>query len=116
MVTDANHPADDSVYWEIVDHVESEMEFESDHLDIEVEENFAAITGSVPGYQSYEELERLIFDTLDIENVEFDVVVDEDLQTESQKMGYDEPDEEGFAYDRGQPDVTGMNSSPRRQF
>lgn len=117
MVTESQQPKDDSVYWEIVDHVESEMDFEADLLDIEVEEDSVAITGSVPSQQRFEELERLIFDTIGLENVEFDVIVDEALQSRGQKMGQDEPEGgEGLGTDPNSTGAADLNNSPRRQY
>lgn len=106
----------DEIYRQIEEGIENDLNLPPDNFVIEVDdEEQVAIEGSVPSMRADEELERLLFDTLDLEDVQYDVVVDEDLQGQESPFVNEDPDGE-YGYEAGEPDLKDLSSSPRRQF
>ncbi|MFB6355550.1 MAG: hypothetical protein ABEJ65_03430 [bacterium] len=106
----------ESLYREIIEVIESELGMNADDFDIEVDDGFVYIWGAVPSRQAQEELERFLFDNLGLEDVDYDVVVDEDLQSQGDSLPDADPDEYGFG---GTPEIDDGDlgsQTPRRQY
>lgn len=108
--------SDEELYDQILDEIETTLDVATDNLELEVEDGFVTMWGSVPNIRDSEELEKLLFDGLGLENVDFDVVIDEGIQTTEEAMNDQSPQSrEGF-------DITPEEKSfddysePRRQI
>jgi|GEM_PF-5657052 len=77
---DLREMSDEELYDHIIDEIETALEIDTGSLEIDVEDGFVSIWGSVSSIEISEELERLLFDGLGIEDVDFDVVIDEGIQ------------------------------------
>ncbi len=104
------------IYRQIEEGIENDLDLPSENFVIEVDEDRVAIEGSVPSVHADEELERLLFETLDLDDVDYDVVVDEDLQSRGSPFVNEDPDDEQRGFEAGDPDLKDLSSSPRRQF
>lgn len=109
---------EEDVYREIVERIEAELGVGVNNLTIEVVGEDVTVEGSVPSTRAREDLERLLFDTLELDEISFDVVVDEDLQSRQSAAG---PLEEEIPGDGGSTGVAGrdlgnLSPSTRRQF
>lgn len=107
---------DEALYRQIVDLIASELGLNPDNFEIDLDDGHLTIWGEVPSIQDQEELERLLFDSLDLEELDYDVVVDEDLQTQQDQLGGEQEGySEDYELDQGPPDIS-STQSPRRQF
>lgn len=107
--------SEESLKRRIVETIEGELSLDPSYFEIEMHNGELFIQGEVPSIQDREILERLLFDTMGLENVEFDVIVDEDLQSEKESFDEDISEEE-FEFNTGQPDLNDIQGRPRRQY
>lgn len=105
--------SDEELFRQFVDLLETEIGLDPENFEITVEDNELQIYGDVPSDQANENLERLIYDTMNFENVEYEVVVDEDLQAQEDSLHQSESDSFG-SYSAGSGNLG--SQSPRRQF
>ncbi|MGM0381835.1 MAG: hypothetical protein ACQEP7_07580 [bacterium] len=106
---------DEELHRQVVEQIETTLEMHTDDLEIEVEDGFVSIWGGVPSMKAHEELEHLLFDILGLEDVDFDVVVNEDLQTQEETLS-SASSADDFNYGQDDSGFGGLNESPRRQF
>ncbi len=106
---------DEELHRQIVEQIETTLEMHTDDLEIEVDEGYVSIWGAVPSLKAHEELEHLLFDILGLEDVDFDVVVNEDLQTQEETLS-SASSVDDFSYGQDDSDLGGLGQSPRRQF
>lgn len=106
----------DDIYRQIEEGIENDLDLPSDNFLIEVFDERVAIEGAVPSDRADEELERLLFETLDLDEVDYDVVVDEDLQSQDSPFVNEDPEDNYRGSEAGDPDLKDLSSSPRRQF
>lgn len=109
--------SDEELFRQVVDLIETEVGLDADNFEIEVDDGNLTIFGDVPSEQANEKLERIIFDTLDFDDVEYEVVVDEDLQAQEGSLPDSDPDDLG-GYDSTGPNLGSDfgSESPRRQY
>ena len=106
---------DEELYRQVVEQIETTLEMHTDDLEIEVDDGYVSIWGSVPSMKAHEDLEHLLFDILGLEDVDFDVVVNEDLQTQEETLS-SASSADDFNYGQDDSDLGGLGGSPRRQF
>jgi len=108
--------SDEELYRQVIELIDTEVGLEPENFEINVNDGILTIYGDVPSEQANETLERLVYDSLDFENVEYEVVVDEDLQAQEGSLPDAEPD--SFGSFNGRAGGTGNlgSQSPRRQF
>ncbi len=105
--------SDEELYDHIIDEIETALDVNTDNLEIEVEDGFVTMWGSVGNIRDSEELEKLLFDGLGLEDVDFDVVIDEGIQTAEESM--DGSAREGLDFS-GRDNSFDDLSEPRRQI
>mgnify|MGYP006428213753 CR=1 FL=1 len=105
--------SDEELYRQVVDLIDTEVGLEPGNFEITVNGGVLAIYGDVPSEQANETLERLVYDSLDFEDVEYEVVVDEDLQAREGSLPDADPDSFG-SFNAGTGNLG--SQSPRRQF
>ncbi len=113
-MTDLSEMPDEELYDHIVDEIETALEIDTSSLEIDVADGFVSIWGSVSSIEISEELERLLFDGLGLEDVDFDVVIDEGIQRPPEEIDED-------ARSREDLDLSGGSefddfSNPRHQI
>ncbi|MFP4687629.1 MAG: hypothetical protein ACLFN5_05920 [bacterium] len=104
-MVDSKSLSDEELYRHIVETIETSLGLNTDTLEVEVEDGFVSIWGSVPSIEDSEDLEKLLFDMLGLEDFDFDVVINSDLQTHDE---YGSPLDEGGLND--------LDNTPRRHF
>jgi hypothetical protein len=76
--------SDEELHRHIIETIETSLDIDTDSLEIEIEDGFVSIWGSVPSIEDSEELERLLFDMLGLEDFDFDVVINSELHRHSE--------------------------------
>jgi hypothetical protein len=109
--------SDDELFRQVVELIETEVGLDADNFEIEINDGALSIFGDVPSEQANERLERILYDSLDFDDVEYEVVVDEDLQAQEDSLPDADPDDLG-GYDSSGPNIGGDygSESPRRQY
>ncbi len=93
-MTDFSSLSDEELYDQIVDEIETTMEINIDTLEIDVEDGFVTIWGSVSSINDSEALEKLLYKGLGLEDIDFNVVIDEGIQPPPEVL-----DERGRSHD-----------------
>ncbi len=114
-MSDLQSLSDEELYDQIVDEIETTMEINIDNLEIDVEDGFVTIWGSVSSIKDSEELEKLLFEGLGLEDVDFDVVIDEGIQPPPEILDERNRPHDEFDLSPGDPGFDEFGE-PRRQI
>lgn len=115
-----NEMKEEEILRGITEQIETEFGEKLHNISVEVSDEEITIEGAVPSRKADESLERILFDTLGFENITYDVVVDEDLQsTQKNELRPSKTEQVETNSRLDNPRSMGndrLNQSPRRQF
>lgn len=107
---------EETIYRAIMDRLETEFGQNVRNITVEVEEDGLTVEGAVPSSEVDEELHRIIFEALELDEVHYDVIIDEDLQSNMDDPYRDDLEQEGRLDGVNNTGNDNLSQSPRQQF